>query len=82
MLSLSAIPVLRSRQYCTAAFVSNKLHQRRKVLNNCTGSSYSKDIMERSGFASSLFGKVPESLVSRLDGAAASFNQYLSRPQF
>ena len=57
---------LRARQTATALFVTNKRKGRNLVLDKFSGSEFTKNILRGTSFASSLFGKIPESHRSRI----------------
>ena len=57
---------LRARQTATAFFVTNKRKGRNLVLDKFSGSEFTKNILRGTSFASSLFGKIPESHRSRI----------------
>ena len=80
-LKLASISSLRAKQYTTAAFTSNKMGLRQKILDRCTGHNYSKDLLKRTSLASSgLFGPVPESFISKLDNSIGTRENFMLKP--
>ena len=69
-LKLASISSLRAKQFTSAAFTSNKMGLRQKILDKCNGPSYSKELLKRTSLASSgLFGAVPEYFITKLDSS-------------
>ena len=78
---MASIDNLRAKQYSVAAFTNNKMGLRARVLENCGGPQYSKEILKNSSLASPLlFGEVPESFVKRLESFLTFRDSYLIRP--
>ena len=63
-LKMASIDNLRAKQYKVAAFTNNKMGLRARVLENCGGPQYSKEILKNSSLASPLlFGEGPNPLL-------------------
>ncbi|CAL4097180.1 unnamed protein product, partial [Meganyctiphanes norvegica] len=70
----------RCKNFIAALLVSNKLALRNYVLDNCSGSSTSKEIMKHSSFFTPfLFGEVPESLAKKVEGSSKTYWNHIIR---
>ena len=73
---------LRCKNFLIALFTNNKICFRQHILDKCTGSTTTKDILKGTALATPfLFGDIPESFAKKLEVSSNVHNSYVLRPK-